>query len=183
MHVNLANDIFSMIFLLEFIVKFAGLGLSHYFHDNWNKLDFFILVMQLISISLNYIPAVGFSDKQLWINSVINFLRVTKILRMVKYATYFRHIFNTLVISMPLIANIGSLLLLILYVYAVAGVLLFGRVKRNYFMRDNLNFESFEKGVFALFVISTTDWWSDYVISFMRKRSPDFDCEVNPSYE
>ncbi len=95
-------------------------------------------------------------------------MRISKILRLIKFARFFKHIFNTLVISLPLIANIGSLLLLILYIYSVAGVLLFGKVKRNYFIRDNLNFESFEKGVFALFVISTTDWWSDHVYSFMR---------------
>lgn len=102
---------------------------------------------------------------------------------MIKYAKIFRHIFNTLVISMPLLANIGSLLLLILYIYSIAGVILFGRVKRNYFIKDNLNFESFTRAAFSLFVISTTDWWSDHVYSFMRKRTTDYDCKYEPSYQ
>lgn len=61
--------------------------------------------------------------------------------------------------------------------------MIFGRVKHNYYIKDNMNFESFERGAFTLFVISTTDWWSDVVYSFLRKRSPDFDCVPNPTYE
>jgi CDP-diglyceride synthetase len=85
-------------------------------------------------------------------------------------------------ISIPLLANIGSLLLLVLYIYTIAGMILFGRVKRNYFVKDNLNFESFPKGVFTLLVICTCDWWSDIVASFMKKKSPDFYCLDDPTY-
>ena len=79
--------------------------------------------------------------------------------------------------------NIGSLLSLILYIYTIAGVMIFGKVKHNNLVRDNMNFESFEKGAFTLFVISTTDTWCDIVSSFLRKRSPDFDCVLNPTYD
>jgi hypothetical protein len=78
--------------------------------------------------------------------------------------------------SIPLLANIASLLFLLLYMFSVAGVILFGEVKRNYFLKANLNFENFGAGVFTLFVISTCDWWSDIVSSVMKKKQPDFYC-------
>ena len=84
-------------------------------------------------------------------------LRTTKAFRVIKYAIVFKHIFNTLVLALPLVVNIGSLLLLLHYVYTIAGVILFGKVQRNGLMSSNLNFESFEKGAYTLFVISTTD--------------------------
>ena len=76
--------------------------------------------------------------------------------------------------SLPPLMNIGSLLLLILYIYAIAGVLIFGQVKRTGRISDNLNFESFEKGILTLFVIATTDAWPDIAQSFMRRPSPDY---------
>lgn len=79
--------------------------------------------------------------------------------------------------------NIGSLLLLIMYIYTIAGVLIFGQVKRNGKLSDNLNFESFEKGALTLFVIATTDAWPDIAASCMKMRAPDFDCLDNPTYE
>jgi hypothetical protein len=87
------------------------------------------------------------------------------------------------VISAPLLVNIGSLLVLLMYIYSITGVIIFGKVKRNYMMKDNLNFESFHKGFFTLFVISSTDWWSDIVSSFMKKKTPDFFCVEEPTYQ
>ena len=97
-----------------------------------------------------------------------------KSLRLFRYASSFKHFFNTFVLSLPPLINIGSLLLLILYIYTIAGVLIFGQVKRSGRLSDNLNFESFEKGILTLFVIATTDAWPDIASAFMRKRSPDY---------
>jgi hypothetical protein len=52
----------------------------------------------------------------------VKILRTTKTFRLVKYAIVFKHIFNTLVLAIPLVANMGSLLLLLLYIYTIAGV-------------------------------------------------------------
>jgi hypothetical protein len=42
-----------------------------------------------------------------------------------------RSLFSTLLISLPAFWNVGALLLLMFYMYAYVGVLLFGKVKRN----------------------------------------------------
>lgn len=109
-------------------------------------------------------------------------IRVIKSLRLFRYASSFKHFFNTFVMSLPPLMNIGSLLLLILYIYAIAGVLIFGQVKRTGKLTDNLNFESFEKGILTLFVIATTDAWPDIAQSFMRRHSPDYQCIDDPDY-
>jgi hypothetical protein len=131
-----------------------------------------LLVVSLISLVTHYTipkpdyggPAFGF----------VVTIRVIKSLRLFRYASSFKHFFNTFVMSLPPLMNIGSLLLLILYIYAIAGVLIFGQVKRTGRISDNLNFESFEKGILTLFVIATTDAWPDIAQSFMRRPSPDY---------
>ncbi len=63
-----------------------------------------------------------------------------------------------------------------MYIYTIAGVLIFGEVKRNGKLNDNLNFESFEKGALTLFVIATTDAWPDITASCLKTRSVNYDC-------
>ncbi len=110
-------------------------------------------------------------------------MRVIKSIRLARYASSFKDFYNTLVLSVPPLMNIGSLLLLIMYIYTIAGVLIFGQVQRNGKLSDNLNFESFEKGALTLFVIATTDAWPDIAASCLKTRSLDYDCVDNPTYE
>lgn len=67
--------------------------------------------------------------------------------------------------------------------YAIAGVYLFGQVMRNGKLNDSLNFESFAAASLALFVISTTDAWTDIGISCLKIRAIDYDCKKDPTYQ
>ena len=72
---------------------------------------------------------------------VIRMFRISKILRLIKQTKSLRYIIKTFIHCLKPLANIGSLLILILYMYSVAGVILFGQVKRNGVLSDTLNFE------------------------------------------
>ena len=48
-------------------------------------------------------------------------MRIARILRIVKSAARLRKLFYTLYLSLPSLANVGSLLFLLLFVYAVLG--------------------------------------------------------------
>lgn len=111
--------------------------------------------------------------------------RIAKILRLIKRIKSLEYIFATFINSLKPLTTFGGLLLLIFYMYTIAGVILFGEVKRedNDKLNDRLNFESFGNGALTLFVISTADSWTDLGIAFLRRRAPDFDCKEDPSYE
>ena len=53
---------------------------------------------------------------------------MARILRLVSRSLGMRQIFKTFFKSLKPLANIGSLLLLILFIYALAGVIIFGEV-------------------------------------------------------
>ena len=72
---------------------------------------------------------------------VIRMFRISKILRLIKQTKSLRYIFKTFIHCLRPLTNIGSLLVLILYMYSVAGVIPFGQVKRNGVLTDTLNFE------------------------------------------
>ena len=72
--------------------------------------------------------------------------------------------------------------MLILFVYAILGVILFGNVSRNGVLNDTINFESFPAAALTLFVVATGDGWTDIRDALAKPRTLDFDCKENPTY-
>ena len=59
--------------------------------------------------------------------------------RMVRSARGVRALFNTLIMSLPAIMNVGSLLLLLLFMFAILGMNLFGHVRAHHWPRSPLS--------------------------------------------
>ena len=45
--IDVADQVFMYIFVAEAVLKIIGLGPTLYFRDNWNKFDFFLVVVSL----------------------------------------------------------------------------------------------------------------------------------------
>jgi len=95
-------------------------------------------------------------------------------LRLVKRAKSLNIIFETFLITIPALANIGSLLLLFLYLYAVIGVSLFAEVKLQDDLNRHANFESFTKSFLTLFRASTGEGWNNIMHDLSRENGPLF---------
>ncbi len=169
---------FSVLFLIEAIIKITANGVL-YFADLWNLFDFGITFISVITIVLDQFSVIQVGGSMM----VVRMFRISKILRLIKKTKSLRYIIKTFIHCLRPLANIGSLLLLILYMYSIAGVILFGQVKRNGMLTDTLNFESFSNAALALFVISTTDAWTDIAKSCLSQRSLINDCILNPTYD
>jgi voltage-gated cation channel len=62
-----------------------------------------------------------------------------------------RKLLFALVVSLPALFNIGALLALLLFVYAILGMSLFGHVKQTGALNDMINFETFGRSMQLLF--------------------------------
>lgn len=94
-----------------------------------------------------------------------------RIVRLIKRAKSLNLIFNAFLVTLPGAMNIGLLLLLILYLYSVMGMQLFGQVLWNDPDNNNLNFETFLNSFCALCAVATGDGWKLIMNSVLRKRS------------
>ena len=94
----------------------------HYFKDMWNIFDVVLIVFSVGSLLMQY-RANGDPRSSF---SVIRICRIAKIFTAIKSAKSLRQIFKTFVVSLRPLTNIGSLLLLIMFIYAIVGVMLFG---------------------------------------------------------
>lgn len=72
-----------------------------------------------------------------------------------------------LVVSLPALFNIGALLALITFIYAIIGMFLFGHVRQQGALDDMVNFETFARSMHLLFRLITSAGWNDVLESLM----------------
>ena len=64
--------------------------------------------------------------------------RIGRILRLIKAAKGIRKLLFALIVSLPALFNIGALLALITFIYAIIGMTLFGHVKHRGALNDQV---------------------------------------------
>ena len=74
--------------------------------------------------------------------------------------------------TMQSLANIGSLLLLLMYIYSIIGMIYFGEVQRSQSMNDYINFETFTNAFITLFTVATVDSWNYTMMAIGAAKTP-----------
>ena len=92
--------------------------------------------------------------------SVFRIFRVVRLIRLIPKATGLRTLFQTLAFSFPALFNVGGVLSLFFFMYAVIGMQLFGTVKRGTHLNRHANFEHFGRALLTLFRMSTGESWN-----------------------
>jgi len=84
---------------------------------------------------------------------VLRVFRIGRILRLVKSAKGIRTLLFSLAVSMPALFNIGLLLFLIMFIYAIFGMSFFMHVKHNSGLDELFNFETCLRSMMVLFQV------------------------------
>ena len=79
---------------------------------------------------------------------------------MIKISKGLNQLFKTLVASIPSLANVGTLLLLLHFIYGVAGMEMFSTVPKGEFINEHANFDTFYFSLITLFRCSTGESWN-----------------------
>jgi len=124
---DIMNYLFTSIYIIEMIFKMVGFGLKQYFQDSWNTFDFTLVMLSILDLVLSGLSSDGLPFPAPLIR-VLRLFRVVRILRIIKTAKKLRAIIMTVVISIPALVNIGTLIMLMLFIYAVFCVQQFSNV-------------------------------------------------------
>ena len=90
---------------------------------------------------------------------VVRVVRVGRVLRLVKGARGIRTLLFALVISIPALLNIGLLLFLVMFIYAIFGMNFFMYVKYDAGINELFNFENVYRSMITLFPLCTSAGW------------------------
>jgi len=91
---------------------------------------------------------------------VVRVFRLGRLLRFFEGAKGIRKLLFTIVKSAPSLSNIGTLLFLITFIYAIMGMNLFGTLEHNGAITQTTNFQTFGSSMCILFRISTAAGWN-----------------------
>ena len=131
------------VFIVEALLKMSAHGRQpwRYFADGWNVFDFLIVVLCLLPVGGPFA-------------AVLRLTRALRLLRLVSALPKLQLLVGALLKSLSAMGYVSLLLALLFYMYAVAGIHLFGKT-------DPASFGSLGTALLTLFRIVTLDNWGD----------------------
>jgi voltage-gated sodium channel len=135
------------VFIVEALLKMAAHGRQpwRYFADGWNVFDFLIVMICLLPVGGPFA-------------AVLRLARALRLLRLVSALPKLQLLVGALLKSLSAMGYVSLLLGLLFYIYAVAGIHLFGP-------NDPQNFGSLPAALLTLFRIVTLDNWGDIFLA------------------
>ncbi|NXW03617.1 SCN5A protein, partial [Fregetta grallaria] len=173
---NKINILFVAIFTSECVLKLVALR-QYYFSNAWNIFDLVVVIMSLIALLLSGIGKALEHFLPPTLFRVIRLARVGRILRLIRAAKGIRTLLFALMMSLPALFNIGLLLFLVMFIYAIFGMANFAYVKMEDGIDDMFNFQTFANSMLCLFQITTSAGW-DGLLSPILNTGPPY-CDPN----
>lgn len=158
--IDTINDVFTFVFLAECLAKWGGLGLAQLVRSGWNRFDIFIVTVSIFVFLLRLLNvSLGGPNATL-----LRVFRVLRLFRLVNKAKGLKQLIQTLIFSLSALWNMSILLFLILFIFAVMGVSLFGDIPLtnvpNTELNQHANFQTFGTAWLTLFRMCTGENWN-----------------------
>lgn len=136
-----------VVFCVELLMKLA-VQRARFFRDGWNNFDFIVVGIALL-------PATGPL-------SVLRAMRVLRLMRLVSSVPSMRRVIAGMFGSIPGMASVAGVLLVIFYVSAIMAIGFFGEI-------DTEKFGGMGRTFFTLFQVMTTEGWPTIARDIMQK--------------
>ena len=173
---SICNLIFLNIYYVECVFKLSGLGVSAYFTSPWNQFDFFLVVVSLVDQFATELLAEYLPIPPMLLRT-IRVAHIMRILRLLKRFKRLRDLIKTTILSFPSLINVGALLGLVTFIYAVLGVQLFCFVRPGDELNEQRNFRTFGSACLLLVQCLTGDGWSTLMAD--ASQGPERGCDPN----
>ncbi|KFW89401.1 Sodium channel protein type 5 subunit alpha, partial [Phalacrocorax carbo] len=161
---NKINFFFVAVFTGECVIKI--LALRHYFFTSgWNIFDLAVVILSLVSIGLSEGFQNLFSPTLL---RIFRLARIGRILRLIRKARGIRTLLFALLMSLPALFNIGLLLFLVMFIYAIVGMTNFACLGWEGGIDNLFNFQTFDSSILCLFQITTSAGWDGLLVPLLK---------------
>ncbi|NWQ95281.1 SCN5A protein, partial [Burhinus bistriatus] len=172
------NILFVAIFTAECVLKLVALR-QYYFSNAWNIFDLVVVIMSLVALLLSGIGKAFEHFLPPTLFRVIRLARIGRILRLIRAAKGIRTLLFALMMSLPALFNIGLLLFLVMFIYAIFGMANFAYVKMEDGIDDMFNFQTFANSMLCLFQITTSAGWDGLLSPILNTGPPYCDPNIN----
>lgn len=150
------NTVVLVLFSVEMLAKILAFKLSGYLSDSWNKFDGLLVIFSLFMYF--------FAGEFQFAGQITRLFRLLRLIKLIKKATALKSLLEALYISLPALANICLLVLLIMWIFAVIGVAQFGDLKEGVAISTQASacsFHGFVPSIITLFNLLVGENWDD----------------------
>ena len=155
---NISNYVFNSIFILEYVVKFIGLGPFLYYSDAFTYLDTLIIAFAILDMATpNEDTGVESTDKIRNLSSQLSFLRVFRIFRVIRLTKILRRLKSMKFIIVSIkkaltnVSYIICILIMFILIFQLLGMSL---------LSGNPHYQSFFIGFYTTYQILTLENWN-----------------------
>uniref|UniRef100_A0A3Q2D299 Voltage-dependent T-type calcium channel subunit alpha-1H-like n=1 Tax=Cyprinodon variegatus TaxID=28743 RepID=A0A3Q2D299_CYPVA len=171
------NYVFTIIFVIEALLKLVAFGFHRFFKDRWNQLDVGIVALSIMGITLEELKMKAALPINPTIIRIMRVLRIARVLKLLKMAKGMRALLDTVMQALPQVGNLGLLFMLLFFIYAALGVELFGKLECSDSnpcegLSRHATFENFGMAFLTLFRVSTGDNWNGIMKDTLRECQP-----------
>lgn len=139
----------TIFFVIEILIRFfSEKNKKDFFKDGWNIFDSIIVISSLIPT--------GAGNSAM----VLRLLRLARLLRVISFLPELRFVVEALIESIKKSIYVLILIFILLYIYGVAGVILFESVEGG-------RFEDLGEAIIALIQIMTLSSWENIMLPIM----------------
>lgn len=142
------DSFFTLLFLLEALVKINVRGFSEYWSDGWNQFDFILVLLALpscINVFGDFLPGTS-------ILLSLRTMRVFKAFRMLKFIPNIDSLLNGIKLAFKASYIVAIGLVVLLLVFSIVTTFLFGDLAPQYFGNPALS-------VYSIFRLFTIEGW------------------------
>eukprot|EP00755_Sulcionema_specki_P026896 Sspe_Gene.86705::Locus_57457_Transcript_2_3_Confidence_0.286_Length_6983::g.86705::m.86705 len=154
------NLVFTIIFTIEMLLEVGVAGFKRYLSFKWFRLDCIIVVISWGEVLVARLLTGGSGA------ALIQLMRLGRAFRLLRHFKGLRKLLLTLYYSLPAFYNIGSLLLLMFFIFSLLGMALFEDVRvadseelYPVMMSQLANFKNFPRSMVTLYRVATMDSW------------------------
>ncbi|ELW62309.1 Sodium channel protein type 7 subunit alpha [Tupaia chinensis] len=170
--------IFVMLYTVECVLKLISFH-CYYFTIGWNIFDFMVVIFSITGLFLPM--TVGYYLVPPSLVQLILLTRIIHILRLGRGPKVFHRLMLPLMLSLPALLNIGLLIFLVMFIYAIFGMYNFAYVKKEAGINDVSNFETFGSSMLCLFQVTIFAGWDGMLDAIFNSKWSDCDPDkINP---
>ncbi|CAF3628000.1 unnamed protein product [Rotaria socialis] len=144
------NYFFTTIFTAECVLKIIAMSPSKFFKNGWNAFDFVIVSVSLIELGLANVKGL----------SVLRSFRLLRVFKLAKSWQTLNRLMSIIGKSIGALGNLTVVLIIIIFIFAVVGMQLFGQKYEEKFGKDmpRWNFFDFFHAFMIVFRVLCGEW-------------------------
>ena len=151
-YLMIIDDVVTILFIFELFVKVNHLGWKPYIDSNWNKLDFFLIIVSLPPLILHLFPQIS-TELNIGFILIFRIFRIFKFIRFIKFFPDVEHIFRSVSIAMKASFTVFIGFIVLIFITSILSCNLYHEISPTYF-GDPIT------SLYSIFKIYTVEGWN-----------------------